>query len=79
MRAEKSETLLVLYSARACSAFSSAVCASAALSPLLGTLRETVEPRNVARNCSRSSESSGSDGTRTSFGIDGASTPATGE
>jgi hypothetical protein len=37
------------------------------------------QQRNAARNSSKSLESSGSDGTKTSLGIEGASTPATGE
>ena len=75
-REVKSAVLRVLYRESEYSAFSSAVPARAALSPLLGTRSETEDPLVSSKNLSSSVASSGSAGTKISFGTEGASTPS---
>ena len=75
-REVKSAVRRVLYSESEYCAFSSAVPAKAALSPLLGTLSDTEEPLDCSRNLSSSVASSGSAGTKISLGTVGASTPS---
>ena len=75
-REVKSAVRRVLYRDSEYSAFSRAVPARAALSPLFGTRSDTDEPLDSSRNLSSSEASSGSAGTRISLGTVGASTPS---